>query len=72
MQIVGVIVSQSSSLSRRLVHSTSRFHRGGMLAFKQATSMSVLARVTVTFLAGLYQIVPSIIFRVTVIAHAIR
>ena len=37
-----------------------------MLVFEQATSMSVLARVTVTVLAGLYQIVPSIMFRVTV------
>ena len=42
-----------------------------MLALKQATSMSVLARVTVNILAKRYQIVPSIIFRVTVIAHAI-
>ena len=43
-----------------------------MLAFKQATSMSVLARVKAGMHASLYQIVPSIMIRVKVNIHAER
>merc|ERR1711865_823293 len=42
-----------------------------MLAFKQATSMSVLARVMVMMHANMHQIVLSIMSRVTVVIRAV-
>ena len=65
-----VLLSHNCFLLLAASYSITRLHREERLVLKQTTSTLVIARVTVNMLAKVYQIVLSIMFRVTNLKHA--